>query len=119
MRRREFLGLFDGAAVACPSFVRAQEPRPIRIGMLPLGSSSSAYDRWLVEAFRQGLRQLGLVENRDFHLDVVWIGGDPDETAKQLIERGAELLIPCGSSSSVVTAYLPFMLLPITLAAAG
>ena len=73
MRRREFLGLFGGAAVACSSVVRAQESKaPIRIGMLPLGSSSSPYDRSLVEAFRQGLRQVGLVENRDILLDVVW-----------------------------------------------
>ena len=117
MRRREFLGLFGGAAVACPSFVRAQEPRPIRIGMLPLGSSSSAYDRSLVEAFREGLRQVGLVENRDILLDVVWIGGDPDETVKQLIERGAELLIPCGSSASVAvkrqTSTIPIVFISV------
>ena len=85
--------------------------------MLPLGSSSSAYDRSLVEAFREGLRQVGLVENRDILLDVVWIGGDPDETVKQLIERGAELLIPCGSSASVAvkrqTSTIPIVFISV------
>ena len=33
------------------------------------------HDRSLVDAFRQGLRQAGLVENRDILLDIAWIGG--------------------------------------------
>jgi putative ABC transport system substrate-binding protein len=90
---------------------------PIRIGMLPLGSPSSAYDRSLVEAFRQGLQQAGLVENRDIVLDVVWLGGDPDEAVAQLIERGAELLVPCGSSASVAakrqTSTIPIVFLSV------
>jgi ABC-type uncharacterized transport system substrate-binding protein len=32
---------------------------------------------------------------------VVWIGDDPDQAVTELIQRGAELLIPCGSSPSV------------------
>lgn len=38
--------------------------------MIPLGSVSNAYDRSLVDEFRRGLNSLGLVENRDFLLDV-------------------------------------------------
>jgi putative ABC transport system substrate-binding protein len=71
------------------------------VGFFPLGSPSNAYDRSLVEAFRQGLRQVGLVENRDIILDVVWITGDPDQAVIDELKRGAELLIPCGSSASV------------------
>jgi hypothetical protein len=36
-----------------------------RVGILPLGSPSNSYDRSLVEGFRQGLRDAGLVEHRD------------------------------------------------------
>src|SRR4051812_7827846 len=44
MRRREFLGFFGGAAIACR--VRAQESKaPIRIGMLPLGLSAATRAR--------------------------------------------------------------------------
>jgi len=101
VRRREFITLL-GAAAAWALAARAQQAkRPIRIGFLPLGSPSSAYDQSRVEAFRQGLRQAGLVENRDVVLDVVWSSGDPDKAVTELLQRGAELLIPCGSSAAV------------------
>lgn len=74
----------------------------MRIGLLPLGSPSSAYDQSLVEAFRQGLREVGLVENRHIALDVAWISSEPEtfQAVSDLLERGAKLLIPCGSSAS-------------------
>jgi putative ABC transport system substrate-binding protein len=57
MRRREFITLLGGAAVALPRGASAQlAKRPIRIGLLPFGSPSNAYDLSLVEAFRSGLR---------------------------------------------------------------
>jgi len=56
------------------------------------------------EAFQTGLRQTGLVENQDIILDIVWTGaGDPGQTVTDLIERGAQLLVPTGSSASVAT----------------
>jgi len=86
---------------------RAQPAKkPARIGFLPLGSPSNAYDRSLVEAFRQGLRQAGLVESRDVVLDVVWISGDPDQAVTEVMQRGADMLIPCGSSASVAATHL-------------
>src|SRR5262245_61811823 len=101
MRRRDFIAGLGGAAVL-PLGVQSQPNKgPIKIGMLPLGSPSSAYDRSLVDAFRQGLSQAGLVDGRDFLLDVVWVDGDPDQAVMQLIQRGCELLVPCGSSASV------------------
>jgi putative ABC transport system substrate-binding protein len=101
VRRREFVMMLGGAAT-WPLAARAQQRKgPVRLGFLPLGSPSNAYDRSLVEAFRQGLLQAGLVENRDIVLDVVWISGDPDQAVIEVLKRGAELLIPCGSSASV------------------
>jgi putative ABC transport system substrate-binding protein len=102
MKRREFITLLGGTAVTWPLAAQTQQvKRPMRLGLLPLGSPSNTYDRSLVEAFRQGLRQAGLVENRDVVLDVVWISDDPDQAVTELMQRGAELLIPCGSSASV------------------
>jgi putative ABC transport system substrate-binding protein len=102
MKRREFITLIGGAAAVWPLAARAQQAKsPVRIGFLPLGSPSNTFDRSLVEAFRQGLRKAGLVENRDVVLDVVWISGDPDQAVTELMERGAQLLVPCGSSASV------------------
>src|SRR5260370_27156140 len=102
MKRREFISFLGGAAATWPLAVRAQFSKsPVRIGFIFFGSPSNAYDRSLVEAFRQGLLQAGLVENRDIVLDVVWISGDPDQAVIEVLKRGAELLIPCGSSASV------------------
>jgi putative ABC transport system substrate-binding protein len=65
MRRRDFITLLGGAAAALLLSARAQHAEnPIRIGFLPIGSPSNSYDRSLIEAFRRGLREIGLVENR-------------------------------------------------------
>src|SRR4029077_13451228 len=102
MRRREFITLVGGAAAALPVTVRAQQGRrPVRIGFVPVGSPNNKYDQSLVEAFRQGLRQTGLIEDRDIVLDVVWPKNDPNEAVSEVLKRGADMLIPCGSSASV------------------
>jgi putative ABC transport system substrate-binding protein len=110
--------LLGGAAAAWPLAARAQGRNgPVRLGFLPLGSSSNAYDRSLVEAFQQGLRQAGLIEDRDIVLDVVWSSGDPDQAVSEVLRRGAELLIPCGSSASVAakrqTSSIPIVFLSV------
>ena len=56
---------------------------PIRIGLLPFGSPSNDYDKSLVEAFRVGLRQVGLIEGRDIVLDIVWTSGSDADTDVQ------------------------------------
>jgi putative ABC transport system substrate-binding protein len=117
VKRREFIALIGGAA-AWPLAARAQQRNgPVRIGVLPLGSSTNVYDRSLVEAFQQGLRQVRLIEDRDIILDVVWISGDTDQAVGELLRRGAELLIPCGSSASVAakrqTSTIPILFLSV------
>jgi SAM-dependent methyltransferase len=101
MRRREFITLVGGAAAVWPITLRAQQGS-VRIGFVPLGSPDNNYDRSLVESFRQGLRIAGLVEGRDVILDVIWSRGRPGgEAVSEALERGASLLVPCGSSASV------------------
>jgi putative ABC transport system substrate-binding protein len=118
MRRREFITILGSAAGAWPLASRAQQSKgPVRLGFVPLGSPSNSYDRSLVEAFQQGLRQVGLIENRDIVLDVVWAGNDPDQAVKEVVRRGADMLIPCGSSASVAarrqTSTIPIMFLSV------
>jgi putative tryptophan/tyrosine transport system substrate-binding protein len=108
MRRRNFISLVGGAAAAWPLAARAQQAEnPIRIGFLPIGSSSNSYDRSLVEAFRQGLREVGVVENRHVVLDLVWIRNEPEipQAVSELMQRGAKLLIACGTSASVAAKH--------------
>ena len=121
MRRRDFITLLGGAAVAWPLKASAQLAKgPIRIGLLPFGSPSNAYDQSLVEAFRSGLRQAGLIEDRDIVLDIVWTSGsdsDTDKAVTELIRRGAELLVPTGSTASVAakrhTSTIPIVFISV------
>ena len=106
MRRREFMTLLGGLAAAWDRGASAQANKPIRIGLLPFGSPSNDYDKSLVEAFQLGLRQAGLVEGQDIVLDIVWTSGsdaDTDKAVADLIDRGAALLVPTGSTASVAT----------------
>jgi putative tryptophan/tyrosine transport system substrate-binding protein len=101
MRRREFMtGLV--ATAGWPFDVGAQQA-PLRAGFLPLGSPSNTYDQSLVELFRQGLREVGVVENRDIVLDIVWLDDEAEipRALTGLMERGAGLLIPCGTNAAV------------------
>src|SRR3954464_4698522 len=107
MQRREFITLFGGAVAAWPIVAHAQQFKgPARIGLLPLGSKSNAYDRSLVEAFRQGLADAGLVENRDVVPDIAWTRGEPPRGVDRALARGICLVVACGSSASVAAAQL-------------
>src|SRR5262245_54464593 len=67
MRRREFITLLGGAAVGWPVAANAQQPAKIaRIGWL---GHDLAANPWAREAFRQGLRDLGYVEVRNFVIE--------------------------------------------------
>ena len=102
--RRAFLSGVAAVSIVRPGRSLAQPAGgPVRIGMLPLGSPASAYDRSLVEAFRDGLREVGLVENRHVSLDVAWVDRDADaaRVVEEVVRRGAKLLVPCGTSASL------------------
>jgi putative ABC transport system substrate-binding protein len=121
MRRREFITFLGSVAAMWPGRASAQQAKkPIRIGLLPFGSPSNDYDKSLVEAFRLGLRQAGLIEGRDIVLDIVWTSGsdaDTDKAVADLISRGAELLVPTGSTASVAakrhTSTLPIVFISV------
>ena len=104
IERRTFLALIPSSLLAASFAAEAQTgDKPALIGFLPLGSSSSPYDRSLVEAFRQGLREAGVVENRDVVLEVVWTSGELEvaQAVVKLVQRGAKLLIPVGTTASM------------------
>ena len=116
-KRRGFITLLGGAA-AWPVAARAQQHRgPARLAFIPIGSPSNPYDRSLVEVFQRGLRRVGLIENQNVALDIVWAGDRPDQAVSEALQRGAELLIPCGSSASVAakrqTSTIPIVFLNV------
>jgi len=73
MRRREFITLLGGlaaSAVSWPLAARAQQPaRVARIGYLVTGSLDSPEYRRIIDAFRQGLGQLGYREGQNIAIE--------------------------------------------------
>jgi putative tryptophan/tyrosine transport system substrate-binding protein len=107
MKRRQFIKLIGGAAAAWPLAARAQQQgasSPTRIGFLPLGSPSNSSDVSLVEAFRKGVSDGGLLEGQDVIVDIVWTqnGSDYPQEVNELIRRGAAVLATAGSSASAI-----------------
>jgi putative ABC transport system substrate-binding protein len=58
------------------------------------------------------------MENRDIVLDVIWITGDPEKTIAEVIQRGTDILVPCGSSASVAARRLT-LTIPIVFISVG
>ena len=72
MKRREFITLVGSAAVAWPLAANAQPPVKVwRIGVLSPGMSGESPP---LQAFRQGLRDVGYVEGHN--LVILWKFGD-------------------------------------------
>ena len=86
MKRRQFISLLGGAAVACPITARAQQPEKIaKIGYLDIGPASARAD--YTEALRLGLRDLGHVEGKNIAIEFRWA-----DRAEQLLELAADLV---------------------------
>jgi putative tryptophan/tyrosine transport system substrate-binding protein len=74
MRRREFIKIVAASAAASPLVARAQQSaRPV-IGFLVSGSADSF--AIFVDAFKQGMLDNGMVEDRDYVLDLRFADGD-------------------------------------------
>jgi putative tryptophan/tyrosine transport system substrate-binding protein len=77
MKRREFITLLGGAAVAWPIAGRAQQPeRMRRIGVLMSLSETDPDGQARIGALRQGLNQLGWAEGKNLAIEYRWAGGD-------------------------------------------
>jgi len=98
MRRREFITLVAGAAVAWPLAARAQQAAMPVIGFLA-GPTASASKSPLA-GFRQGLRQTGYVEGQNVHIAFRWAEGRYD----RFPELAAEL---ASLPVAVIAAFSP------------
>jgi putative ABC transport system substrate-binding protein len=99
VRRRELIALVGGA-IACPMGVRAQQQagKVPRIGYL---RATSPYDRPpLLDAFRQGLRELGWVEGQNIVIDYRFAEGRLDrlpDLAAELVRLKVEIIVSLGT----------------------
>ena len=109
MRRRDFLTLLGGVATVRPCAARAQQASLPVIGILDDTSS-----RW-VDAFRQGLKEGGLIEGRDVTTDVRSTEQYPElrPLAEQLVQRRVALIAALGGIPAKVakaaTATIPIV----------
>jgi putative ABC transport system substrate-binding protein len=89
VRRREFITLLGGAAVAWPLAARAQQPeRMRRIGVLMNRVADDPEAQARLKAFVQGLQQLGWAEGRNARMEVRSTAG----VAANLHRYAAELV---------------------------
>ena len=107
MRRREFITLLGGAAIAWPRVVRAQQPDRIRrIGVLTPFDENDPEAKTYLSAFTQELAELGWIDGRNLRMDVRWAAGNIDRMrmfAKELVDLQPEMIL---TSSTPVTAAL-------------
>jgi putative ABC transport system substrate-binding protein len=79
MKRRDFITLLGGAAVAWPLSASAQQPvRMRRIGMLMAYAGSDWEGQLFAATFVEGLAKLGWVEGRTVQIDVRWVPASAD-----------------------------------------
>jgi putative tryptophan/tyrosine transport system substrate-binding protein len=104
MRRREFIGLFGAAAAAWPVAARAQQSTSTirRIGILLPESVPTAEARGLLEAFRQGLKEMGWVEGENIAFEYRSADGKEDalpKIAAELIQLRLDAILAEGSAA--------------------
>jgi hypothetical protein len=101
MRRRSFITLLGGAGAAWPRTARAQEPVR-RIGViLPATSDDAEFQSW-VEAFLQGLAQLGWTIGHNVRIDTRWATANGTEIRRHAAELVS--LAPDGGGIAVSLA---------------
>jgi putative ABC transport system substrate-binding protein len=119
MRRREFITLLGGAAIAWPLAARAQQPeRMRRIGVLMARTASDPEGQKQAAALRRGLEQLGWSSPR-VEIAFRWPAGDAVRAlayAKELVDLRVDLIV-ANSTSSLVAGRQATQVIPIVFVA--
>jgi putative tryptophan/tyrosine transport system substrate-binding protein len=96
VRRRAFITLLGGAAVAASGSARAQQDRVRRIGVLMGYAEADSDTQARMAAFRNGLDQLGWKDGRNIQITFRFGVGEMDrvrESAKQLIDLNPDVIV--------------------------
>jgi putative tryptophan/tyrosine transport system substrate-binding protein len=112
VRRREFIALLGGVAVAWPVAARAQQA-PV-VGFL--ATTSPAPFAHLVAGFRRGLQEAGFLEGRNVAIEYRWAEGRYDQVpalAADLVQRQVAVIVTTGGETSAVAAKAATKTIPI------
>jgi putative ABC transport system substrate-binding protein len=119
MRRRDFIKMVGGSAVAWPLAAGAQQTGKLpTIGFLG-ADTPSAWSHW-VAAFVQRLHELGWIEGRTVAIEVRWAEGRPErysEIAAEFVWLKVDVIVTVGGA--VLAAKQATSVIPIVFAAAA
>ena len=103
MKRRKFITLLGGAAVAWPLAARAQQAgKPSTIGFL--GVSTSAQGQPVIDPFAQRLRELGWTEGRTVNIVYRWAEGRTErlaEIAAEFVRLRVDIIFTIAAPSAL------------------
>jgi putative ABC transport system substrate-binding protein len=119
LKRREFIALLGGAAVAWPLAARAQQAgKTPRIGYIRAGTPNNDPFR---EEFVRGMRDLGYVEGRNIAYEFRHYGDDVESIAPLISDllRAKVDIIVAGGTAAVRAAQAATQNIPIVMGAAA
>src|SRR5262245_25054112 len=114
MRRREFIALVGGSAVAWAFAVRAQQQVMPVIGFLGAGSLEPLRDQ--VAALHRGLKETGFIEGQNVTIEYRWAEGQYDRLpglAAELVQHQVTVIVTTGGSASALAAKAASATIPI------
>src|SRR5436190_13667915 len=120
MKRREFITLLGGTAVAWPLPVRAQQPAITTIGYLSTRSPREA--KSLTDAFIRGLNEGGYIEGGNLAIEYRWAELQYDRLpafAADLVRRQVMVIAAVGGAHSGLAAKATTSTIPIVFVSAG